>query len=718
MSAPPPQAPETPTRKHLAFTARVIIGLILLNGFVAGMGAFSLWQSYNQYQTQAETNTQNLSRVLEESIAGLIDKIDLTLLTIKDKLETPASGKTDNLQIDNLLAQQLGLQDEIVSLRVTDERGLVKYGPGVQPGTNVDLSDRAFFTALRDDAKAGLMVGKPVFARISQKWVVVLARRINRRDGGFAGIVYANLDLAYLAEKFSTINIGPLGAITLRDGELNLLVRYPDPKIPGGVTGTKIVSRQLQDMISNQPDFGTYRATVKMDNIERVNAYRKVSHFPLYILVGVATQDQFLQWRHQALQMGALLGLFFLTSLLSAWAILRAWRRRLESQARLVSQESPFHTVADYTYDREYWQRTNREILYMTPSCERVTGYTREEFQKDPSLLLHLIHPDDAGQMNRHMHEIAQQDLAELDFRIVRRDGQIRWIAHHCCAVVGENGATLGRRISNRDITDRKNAELALLCLNENLEQRVQRAVAENMQNERLLIQQARVAAMGELLGNIAHQWRQPLNALALLQANILDDFEFGELSGEVMRKYTEKGQRLIQKMSHTIDDFRDFFRPRREMARFSLNTAVQQALDMVKESYQSAHIAIHFSPTLDAAVNGFANEFAQVLLNLLNNARDAIHHSNVAEGAIVIDIRRDGERAWVSVSDNGGGIAADILAKIFDPYFTTKTNSAGIGLYMSKMIMAHMGGSIEVHPFEGGVEFRLVMPLDTSTTQ
>ena len=180
---------------------------------------------------------------------------------------------------------------------------------------------------------------------------------------------------------------------------------------------------------------------------------------PLIVLTGHDNADFALQTLEAGAQDYLVKGNFDTDSLTRAirYAISRA---RLEQ--RLVQNEALLRTVTDYTYDWEYWIGQQHQILYMTPSCEAVSGYSRSEFVASPDLLERIIHPEDHHLMVAHMLEVQDLEFAELDFRIVRRDGEIRWIAHACKAVHGPNGEFQGRRVSNRDITERKRLEAEL----------------------------------------------------------------------------------------------------------------------------------------------------------------------------------------------------------------------------------------------------------------
>jgi C4-dicarboxylate-specific signal transduction histidine kinase len=163
--------------------------------------------------------------------------------------------------------------------------------------------------------------------------------------------------------------------------------------------------------------------------------------------------------------------------------------------------------------------------------------------------------------------------------------------------------------------------------------------------------------------------------------------------------------------MSQTIDDFRYFFRQDKEKTCFSVDQALTKAVDFISPSMIDKGISISITEKTDVTVFGYSNEYAQVLLNILGNAKDVLVERNVAEPRIDISITQADNRSVVTISDNGGGISNDILPRIFDPYFTTKekTQGTGIGLYMSKIIIEqNMEGSLTAENVEGGVAFRI----------
>ncbi len=161
--------------------------------------------------------------------------------------------------------------------------------------------------------------------------------------------------------------------------------------------------------------------------------------------------------------------------------------------------------------------------------------------------------------------------------------------------------------------------------INESLEQQIAQEVSKTMEQEHMLVRQSRMAAMGEMIGNIAHQWRQPLNALGLLLFNIKDAYQSNTLDAAYLDQAFADGNRMIQKMSTTISDFSNFFRPDKEIIAFSAREQIQEAIALVKSSFQQSQIAIHIDASMDIELTGFPNEYSQVMMNLLSNAKEAI---------------------------------------------------------------------------------------------
>ncbi len=221
----------------------------------------------------------------------------------------------------------------------------------------------------------------------------------------------------------------------------------------------------------------------------------------------------------------------------------------------------------------------------------------------------------------------------------------------------------------------------AMQQLNDTLECRVSEGLIKIRDKDHLVIHQSRLALMGEMIGNIAHQWRQPLNGLALVLGNIQDASQQQLLTPDYLAHQISEAQRLIQKMSTTIRDFQDFFHPNKTVEYFRLSQCIQQSVDLIKDSFKAHNVIITVEISEELEALGSANEYSQALLNLLSNAKEAIlDKKNDRAGRIQVQLRREGSEACVTVSDNGGGISDDVLAHLYEPYFSTKTGGGGIG--------------------------------------
>jgi len=297
--------------------------------------------------------------------------------------------------------------------------------------------------------------------------------------------------------------------------------------------------------------------------------------------------------------------------------------------------------------------------------------------------------------------------------RMMSVDGYTFWA--YLQATPQQNGE---HWITLNNITKRKQAEEALAQkrqqledINRSLETRISAAVVEMHTKDDMLIQQGRLAAMGEMISNIAHQWRQPLNNLGLIVQDLRLSYELGEMTVEEMDQSVAKAMGVILYMSSTIDDFRNFFSYEKEPRGFTVNQVVSRALNFVSPALKCSGISVELDEQPDISALGNPNEYLQALLNILNNAKDVLIECKTDDPLISIRIFRDNDRSIVTIRDNGGGIKEDILPKIFDPYFTTKGlgNGTGIGLYMSKAIIEkNMAGRLSAYNAGGGAEFRI----------
>ena len=251
----------------------------------------------------------------------------------------------------------------------------------------------------------------------------------------------------------------------------------------------------------------------------------------------------------------------------------------------------------------------------------------------------------------------------------------------------------------------------ALEELNNSLEKRVQEEIKIHTQKEKMLIQSAKMAEMGDMLSMIAHQWRQPLNQLSYIFMNIESAYEYNELSKEYLEKKVKEGTTQLEFMSTTIDEFRSFFKPDKKKEEVLVHHLIQSSVDLLQHSLKAEKIEIELRTFGEEKSLVYKNEFIQVLLNLIKNAKDVLLANKIQDPKITISSYCEIASCVVEVCDNGGGISEELLEKIFEPYFSTKDekNGTGLGLYMSKMIIEeHHKGRLLVKNSKSGACFKI----------
>lgn len=254
-----------------------------------------------------------------------------------------------------------------------------------------------------------------------------------------------------------------------------------------------------------------------------------------------------------------------------------------------------------------------------------------------------------------------------------------------------------------------------LIELNKNLGLRVQEELSKNREKEQILVQKSKFIALGEMISNIAHQWRQPLSELSTVLMAIKFKHSMGKLDGEFLQKKTSDADKLIEYMSHTIEDFRNFFMPKKEKEEFVILDAIQSVMMIIGTALTENRIEVNIDVSKEVKLNTFLNEYEQVLLNIISNAKDVLISNNIQNPKINISLHEEEGNVVLSVEDNGGGIQVSPKSKIFEPYFTTKDDAhgTGIGLYMSKIIVEkNMKGKLKVRNTEHGACFEIYVAI------
>jgi PAS domain S-box-containing protein len=407
--------------------------------------------------------------------------------------------------------------------------------------------------------------------------------------------------------------------------------------------------------------------------------------------------------------------------LLSAVAENRIFYERME-QARAQERraEAKYRSIFENAIEGIFQRTLEGKYMAVNQSLARMLGYSSPEevIEAVDSIRDQLyVAPREHDELIALLQEKGGA-VEAFETQMYRKDGTPMWISISMRIVHDCQGRVAYYEGTTEEITERKKGEEALReserryrQLSEDLEERVKETVDELRQKDRILILQGRQAVMGEMISNIAHQWRQPLNMLALLVQDLQITSKRQGITSEFVEDNVGKSLEIIRQMSKTIDYFRYFFMPEKEKVEFRVAETLEKTLAILNGSFRIHGIATEIVKSSDPTALGYPTEFIQVLLNILINARDALTGRKPPEPKITIKLYTEGERTVVTVTDNAGGIPDEIIDRIFDPYFTTKgpEQGTGIGLFMCKTIVEkNMGGSLTVRNVEGGAEFRI----------
>ena len=352
-----------------------------------------------------------------------------------------------------------------------------------------------------------------------------------------------------------------------------------------------------------------------------------------------------------------------------------------QKDLELLESLSNFQTLMDAMHEAVIVSSDSMGIIDLNSATETIFGYEKSELML--MQLSDLISETDAPLFSK---SLTLNEVDSLEIELIRYDGSAF-------------PALVGGRNSYR----------------ENLPVRITTVIdlSELKEKERLLIHKAKMADMGEMIGNIAHQWRQPLSMMNIIIAVLKEKNARALLKADELGTKLNEVENSIQYMSKTMNDFMSFYRPNKQKEKFCVGKAVEKALEIIAPDLPQKNIALQFEPQYDSFVYGYVNEYTQVLVSLLSNSKDLLVHRKVEAAYIKIELLEKEGNVVLEVSDNAGGMKEQNLQRVFEPYFTTKHQSSGtgLGLYISKMIIENsMDGSLEGENIPEGAKFTITM--------
>lgn len=379
----------------------------------------------------------------------------------------------------------------------------------------------------------------------------------------------------------------------------------------------------------------------------------------------------------------------------------------------------------------------NGIITFVNSEFCKISGYTKEELiGKNHNIVRHPEVPSEKFELL--WQSISQKHVYKDTVKNLAKDGSTFYVNTTIIPILDENKNIIEYVAIRYDVTKevklkeellKKEAEYEELNkslekrvleqtkelkeLNQTLEKRVKDEISKNEEKQRVMFWQSRHASLGQMLANIAHQWRQPLTELSLAMFNIKKAMQ-NENQTDALKFYDES-KHIIKNMSQTIDDFTNFFSPDKERHYFNIKDSISEAISLLENMLNEQMISLK-QELIDIEVLGITNELTQVIVNLINNSKDAFIHNGILLREISIRIKKKSDFALIEFVDNAGGIAKENIEKIFEPYFTTKHKSrgTGLGLFMSRMICEQgLGATIDVLSKKQTTIFSIKIPLD-----
>jgi len=391
-------------------------------------------------------------------------------------------------------------------------------------------------------------------------------------------------------------------------------------------------------------------------------------------------------------------------------------RIKSASQDQMFKTEANMTAILDNMQDTYFRTALDSSIIIISPSVKQLSGYTPEEVL-GTNMLEYYLEPDVRVKFLETLNQ-NNGTITNFQLRFRHKHHKVLWTLVNAQYIYDNDGVVVGIDGTAKDITALKETQTQLEELNSSLETRIKEGVNDIRQRDAMLLQQARMAQMGEMLSMIAHQWRQPLSSITAVSSNIKLGLALDETTDpKELDLALSKINSHVAFLSSTIDDFRNFFRTNQEPKPTSLVAIMTKVLEILQPNIINNSIILHQNCEVSGTFKSFENELIQVAINIVNNAIDALKAQDSPREIWLHGYIED-KMQVITISDNGGGIDPKVLPNIFDPYFSTKSekNGTGLGLYMSKTIVEeHCKGKLEVKNASNGACFKISLPIESS---
>ena len=679
----------------------LIAGVLIINLLVAAFAAQTLRHSHERTVDQVRRSTGNLAVLLENNIEDSGRRIDLALLAMVDALEHQlAMRPASRVNVDDVIATYLERVPEINSLRITNQRGDVLWGSGVDPKTPASYADRDFFAEHRAHPGQRMIVPEPMLGRLSDFWILPFTRSYRNPDGSFAGVVGAAVRVESFYQRLSSVDVGAHGSAVLRHTGKGLVGRSPLVDGAGGKIGDKTVSAEFAAMLESGVNSGHYHTLHAPDGYERTYAFQRVDGLPLVLLVGLAPQDYFETWHDEVRHVTTFVLGFILLSVISAIFLLRFSRQRIAATESLLLSQSRFQNYVEHAPEGIFVADRQGRYIDVNPAACDLVGYKRDELLQ---MSITDLAPPGQQEVEQERYEVHKQSRRfDTQLQLRCKDGRIIDSALRVIALPG--GQIMGFA---SDITARLQADAELADYRRNLETMVEVRTADlSIAKEAA---EAANVAKSAFLANMSHEIRTPLNAV-IGMAYLLRRTDLLPQQLDRVDKIERAGQHLLEILNAVLD------LSKIEAGKFSLEerklqlaTLVDNVVAMVHDRASAKGLLVFREIDLpELALLGDATRLQQALLNYLTNAIKFTERGQLTLSVRVIEEGTADLMFRFAVEDSGIGIAPEALARLFhsfeqaDNSTTRKYGGTGLGLVITKKIAELMGGTAGVESTPG----------------
>jgi PAS domain S-box-containing protein len=648
----------------------------------------------------AEQETGNIALTLEGNIGRAVTTLDLSLRTAVRGMAAPGlAGMPPDVRQAILFDGTLEMAN-LGPIVIVDAGGRAIYQSRGDAGQSADLSDRPFFQDLRQRTEPGLLIAGPVASGIDGQASLLLARRISRPDGSFAGLAIAALRLSYFDQLFRSLDLGKLGIVSVFGIDGQLIARRPM------VLGVKAPSPGIRELFSHSPPaFGSFERTSVLDGVRRLYSYRLVGDLPLVVSVGFSTAEIYAEWAERTTILGSVLLLLLLAEGLLAWSLWRQMQRRerIEAAAAASARDhvlalAPLKTMFAHTADSMLIAhvRANGDVAYeaTNPVWERLTGVARSSaIGRTPEECLPARL---AADTLADWHECLRLRRAHrVTFRSVPPGIERDWEA--VIVPVFDDRGEIHRLVSiGRDVTERNTLEANLR-------------------------QAHRAEAVGQLTAGVAHDFNNLLQAITAA-VDMLGEQPGLTAEGRECAAVAADAARRGAALVHRLLAF---------SRKQTLNPSVLQPARVLAEItpllVRVLGMGIQVETRIDAAwpVCADGDQLGDCLLNLALNARDAMPDGGVVRLAVDAAAADEvaaaglaaGDYTRFAVADEGVGMSPETLGRALEPFFTTKPigEGTGLGLPMVQGFARQSGGDVRIESVPGrGTTVTLWLPRST----